>query len=810
YLREPEALSLPPPDGPNSGVLVIQTFCWGPVTKSGLPFPQNMNLKVQYSTGDGDEINRVHFIPVLNKPLSSNQYYVIERGKKHKGEAHISSTEEEDMKTCCLCSYIGTRKPQPLDPNSLYQQFEIHRRPRGVGFVAKSVAPDGFPPDFLRRKGWVVYTSTPREFQLTEASGLNRELRACLPDFNFKLSEQSSGSAIVVGKWYCPFMFVKERTLLKDQMESSIYYEMTLEQQWVQIFYCENKYNESNAVNVDVVVKSEVATVGGRRVTQKQVVDGVMWFRSGNDVGLSLAIIERIKWEEENFGWVAGGTDKEERSVMLIEEFAGIGGWRKFGCYVLVERAKRWEQTNICMSQLYSLKEVNSVDVDVVVQRIVVSVYGKEKALVSEKNNYVSDGMIWFRRFSNVSAKEWVWGLNLGIIERLSWEQEIKGRMDWWGKRNKEPEALSFPPPDGPNSGVLVIQDEAAEPTFCWGLVMKSDPARALPLPQNKNLKVQYNTGDSVEINRLHFIPVLNKPLSSNQYYVIERGKKHKGGAHISSTQEEDMKTCCFCSYVSTRKPQPLDPNSLYQQFEIHRRRQGVGYFAKSVAPDGFPPNFLRRKGWVVSTSTPREFHLTEASGLNRKLRACLPDFNFKLSEQSSGSAIVVGKWYCPFMFVKEGTLLTDQMESSIYYEMTLEQQWVQIFFCENKYNESNVVNVDVVVESEVVTVDGTRVTQKQVVDGVMWFKSGNDVGLSLAIIERIKWEEENFGWVTAGGTDMEELRVKRMEEFGGIGGWRKFGYYVLVERFVLKRMDGSLVLTHEFRHTSQIRSKWE
>jgi hypothetical protein len=51
---------------------------------------------------------------------------------------------------------------------------------------------------------------------------------------------------------------------------------------------------------------------------------------------------------------------------------------------------------------------------------------------------------------------------------------------------------------------------------------------------------------------------------------------------------------------------------------------------------------------------------------------------------------------------------------------------------------------------------------------------------------------------------------VKRVEEFGGDGGWKKFGCYVLVERFVLRRMDGSLVLTNDFKHTHQVRSKWE
>ena len=55
-----------------------------------------------------------------------------------------------------------------------------------------------------------------------------------------------------------------------------------------------------------------------------------------------------------------------------------------------------------------------------------------------------------------------------------------------------------------------------------------------------------------------------------------------------------------------------------------------------------------------------------------------------------------------------------------------------------------------------------------------------------------MKWEQERVGWV--GGND-RQVSLKRVEEFEGTGQWSKFGCYVLVERFVLKRMDGSLVL---------------
>lgn len=382
----------------------------------------------------------------------------------------------------------------------------------------------------------------------------------------------------------------------------------------------------------------------------------------------------------------------------------------------------------------------------------------------------------------------------------------------------RDPSALSSPPPEGPNSGVLVIQDEEAVPTFCCGLFKSDRVTWGLPFPQNKNLRVLYTqqAGQQqvVHTNRVLFIPVPNQPLSSNQYYVVERKGKHKGEAYINS-KEEDMKTCCFCTRISDLKPQPLDPRNIYQQFEIQHRKRG-GFAAKSVASDGFPPDFLRRKGWRVYTSTSKEFQLNEAPGLNTALRARLPDFNFPVSQKCS-PPVVAGKWYCPFMFIKEGTALKDQMKHSTYYEMTLEQQWEQIFACEDMYNEGNTVTVDVAVECEVVKVGGTEAVADQkdvnVVDGVTWFRSFNrvtgsqtSVGLRMEIVEGMKWVQGVGG---ASG-DEREARVKREEVFDGKGKWRRFGCYVLVERFALKRMDGSLLLTYDFRHPHRIRSGWE
>ena len=100
----------------------------------------------------------------------------------------------------------------------------------------------------------------------------------------------------------------------------------------------------------------------------------------------------------------------------------------------------------------------------------------------------------------------------------------------------RSPDALSLPPPEGPSSGILVIQDEESEPTCCFGLCKSSD-IKDLPFPQNKSLEHRYTTGIGIACNTTHhfqdvvFIPVLNQPLSSYRYYVIQPHGKHKGYA---------------------------------------------------------------------------------------------------------------------------------------------------------------------------------------------------------------------------------------------------------------------------------------
>jgi len=266
------------------------------------------------------------------------------------------------------------------------------------------------------------------------------------------------------------------------------------------------------------------------------------------------------------------------------------------------------------------------------------------------------------------------------------------------------------------------------------------------------------------------------------------------------------MSTCLCFSFVNDVKPKALEPFSAYQQVKIIKK--GYGFHAKSVASDGILPGLLREKGWKLKAVTPRNYQLSQALGSNDSLRSKLPNFNFSILNDCS-ELVVVGKWYCPFMFVKEGMNLKEQMRKSVFYELTLEQRWEKIFSKENS-GEGGVL-VDVIIQTEVAKVEGKDAVwdENRLVDGVLWFKSVEEksVGLSLEVVEAMKWEQRRFGWNAGNG---RQVRVTKAEEFDGANKWKKFSCYVLVESYSLRRMDTKLVLTYDYRHSHQIRSKWE
>ncbi|XP_048503046.1 uncharacterized protein LOC109135191 [Beta vulgaris subsp. vulgaris] len=382
------------------------------------------------------------------------------------------------------------------------------------------------------------------------------------------------------------------------------------------------------------------------------------------------------------------------------------------------------------------------------------------------------------------------------------------------------PDLLSISPAavEGPGSGFLVIQNEEDIEhvrSFFSREISKNLFLNDLPFPQNKLLTIVYATvtgpgpGGHTVKHKAFFIPVVNQPLSSNCYYVMIADPEHKGLAYTSATLEGTEPGCFCCRFDPETNPKGLNPRNIHQQFKIIKTSKRC-FSANSVDPEGFPPMFLSKE-WRIHAAETKAF-IGEAEGLNSFLRSQLPDFNFPSSSDHSQS-MIVGKWYCPYMFITEGTR-KEQMDRSVFYELTLEQQWEKIYSCKRDEVGGDSVAVNVVVPTEVVKISWMdAVSERDDANETMWFWVMSEMGLqtrigvSFLIVERIIWEQERVGWV---GGNEKQVMVARMERYTRGNSWKMFRCYVLVERFVLRRLDGSLVLTYEFKHTHRIRCKWE
>ncbi|XWS10448.1 hypothetical protein CRYUN_Cryun39dG0079600 [Craigia yunnanensis] len=368
----------------------------------------------------------------------------------------------------------------------------------------------------------------------------------------------------------------------------------------------------------------------------------------------------------------------------------------------------------------------------------------------------------------------------------------------------KNPSELSAAPPRGLHSGLMVMRGEGADEEQGRGLFSNGYSKvlfKKLPLPQNAILLNTYS--DSGDDYFFFFIPLLDQPLSSNRYYVIHADGKHKGLASRCST-EDDMSFCFSRRIIEDVEPTPFDYREESQQFEICSDGD-VGFYAKPIVPSGFPPSFLRFK-FHLFVKNKRVYHLDDAQGLDYSLRMHLPELN--------STHIITGKWYIPFVFVKGEGPVKVQMEKSLFYTITLEKYWQNIYSWENDGSKGNVIALNVSIEREVNFLFGIEAVKDSGMDndGFIWFRSVNEhgrevnkVGLSLAIVERMRMRmlEQSAGWVD--GVE----RFERVETASG-SGWRRFDCYVLMESFALRRMDGTLVLNCDFRHTHEIQTKWE
>jgi hypothetical protein len=332
------------------------------------------------------------------------------------------------------------------------------------------------------------------------------------------------------------------------------------------------------------------------------------------------------------------------------------------------------------------------------------------------------------------------------------------------------PEAAAWPPPDGGNSGYLVVKDtddnSDDEETFCTGI--SRSVVKNLPFPQNCVFTVGNTDGDGeTAVNTVLFVPVLDQPLASNRYYAVIASGRRRGLVRACS-REEDMTPSCFGRMINDVEPRQFDPADIYQQIEIVQHRRGL-FTAKAVAP-GFPYGLYRSKYWHAYPSKPKNLDLSEALGINSSVRS---------HQLTAPSSAVVGKWYCSFYLVKEdGLSRTEQLDHAAFYHVTLEQRWEPL--CDDA------VSLRVLISG---TVEARQEESSSYGNGYVSFMSpatGQRVGVSTAVWERMRCEQYMGGWVD--------------EETGWVPGRP-----VLVERFAVKRTDGSVAVAFDFVHINKI-----
>lgn len=259
--------------------------------------------------------------------------------------------------------------------------------------------------------------------------------------------------------------------------------------------------------------------------------------------------------------------------------------------------------------------------------------------------------------------------------------------------------------------------------------------------------------------------------------------------------------------------PKPLDLRDIYQQIEVRAYQNGT-FYALPVAGDGCPPKFLRKKGWEIYTSHSFKLQIKETQGLHICSLSQLPELDVPLLPKRS-TPIIIGRWYSPFVFIKERIKVKEQMEKSLLYEWTLKQWWEKIYSTENDGSVGNVVVISACVKKLVTLVYGMEAENDQnreFDDGFIWFSAKESyrrkasVGLNLAVSEKLRWLQEKRGW-----GDYDEVRVEGSKEISaGETCWRRFGCYILVESFVLRKSDGCLVINFNFKNTNMIQCKFE
>ncbi|GJN16260.1 hypothetical protein PR202_gb03306 [Eleusine coracana subsp. coracana] len=138
----------------------------------------------------------------------------------------------------------------------------------------------------------------------------------------------------------------------------------------------------------------------------------------------------------------------------------------------------------------------------------------------------------------------------------------------------------------------------------------------------------------------------------------------------------------------------------------------------------------------------------------------------------------------------EDGIAPPEQMGRSIFYEVLLEQGWEPVHLLGGSKLATNHVFLDGSVKA-----DQEAETAHQHNNGYVYFRTpeGQRLGVCTMLWERILREEHRNRWV-------DEV-LDDAGKFSGVGS-------VLVEKFVLKRMDGSVAAAFDFLHPNKIRRK--
>ncbi|KAF6169047.1 hypothetical protein GIB67_038544 [Kingdonia uniflora] len=102
----------------------------------------------------------------------------------------------------------------------------------------------------------------------------------------------------------------------------------------------EERTKDNNIKVMDLKLLKEEVSLYGVKAMKMDETCGMIWYKQvthngeGLNFRLSSVIAEKMKLIQENGGWIGGGDVRVDK----VEEFKGENGWKRFRCFVLVER----------------------------------------------------------------------------------------------------------------------------------------------------------------------------------------------------------------------------------------------------------------------------------------------------------------------------------------------------------------------------------------------------------------------------------------------------------------------------------------